>query len=134
MPPRSRSTLHYVLRPRPPRRVRHRAGLLAGRSRLGLWQRLLRYPADDDDPRLSRHEAASQYALLARTNRLSLLGVRRTRRIGQDNEFERLRDYTIDDNYKHIDWRAPPGGENSRSRTTRPVKASGSCSSSIAAG
>ncbi len=47
-----------------------------------------------------------QYALLARTNRLSLLGVRRTRRIGQDNEFERLRDYTIDDNYKHIDWRA----------------------------
>ena len=47
----------------------------------------------------------SQYALLARTNRLSLLGVRRTRRIGQDNEFERLRDYTLDDNYKHIDWR-----------------------------
>jgi uncharacterized protein (DUF58 family) len=47
-----------------------------------------------------------QYALLARTNRLSLLGVRRARRIGQDNEFERLRDYTIDDNYKHINWRA----------------------------
>ena len=35
-----------------------------------------------------------EYALLARTNRLSLLGVRRTRNIGQDNEFERLRDYT----------------------------------------
>ena len=48
----------------------------------------------------------NEYALLARTNRLSLLGVRRTRRIGQDNEFERLRDYTIDDNYKHINWRA----------------------------
>ena len=44
--------------------------------------------------------------MLARTNRLSLLGVRRTRRIGQDNEFERLRDYTLDDNYKHIDWRS----------------------------
>ncbi len=47
-----------------------------------------------------------EYALLARTNRLSLMGVRRTRRIGQDNEFERLRDYTLDDNYKHIDWRS----------------------------
>jgi uncharacterized protein (DUF58 family) len=34
------------------------------------------------------------------------MGVRRTRKIGQDNEFERLRDYTPDDNYKHIDWRA----------------------------
>ena len=47
----------------------------------------------------------SEYAVLARTNRLSLMGVRRTRRIGQDNEFERLRDYTQDDNFKHIDWR-----------------------------
>ena len=32
--------------------------------------------------------------------------MRRTRQIGQDNEFERLRDYTLDDNYKHIDWRS----------------------------
>ena len=47
-----------------------------------------------------------QYALLARTNRLALLGVRRTRNIGQDHEFEPLRDYTVDDNYKRIDWRA----------------------------
>jgi uncharacterized protein (DUF58 family) len=31
--------------------------------------------------------------------------MRRSRKIGQDNEFERLRDYTQDDNYKHIDWR-----------------------------
>jgi len=46
------------------------------------------------------------YALLARTNRLSLIGVRQTRRIGQDSDFERLRDYTPDDNYRHIDWRS----------------------------
>jgi len=48
----------------------------------------------------------SEYDLLARTNRLSLLGMRRSRSIGQDNEFERLRDYTQDDNFKHIDWRS----------------------------
>jgi uncharacterized protein (DUF58 family) len=40
----------------------------------------------------------SEYALLARTNRLNLIGVRRTRRIGQDSDFERLRDYSRDDN------------------------------------
>jgi uncharacterized protein (DUF58 family) len=34
------------------------------------------------------------------------MGVRRTRRVGLDNDFERLRDYTPDDNYKHLDWRA----------------------------
>jgi uncharacterized protein (DUF58 family) len=48
----------------------------------------------------------ADYALLARTNRLSLIGVRRTRRIGQDSDFERLRDYTRDDTYRHIDWRS----------------------------
>ena len=48
----------------------------------------------------------ANYALLARTNRLSLIGVRRTRRIGQDSDFERLRDYSRDDNYRHIDWRS----------------------------
>jgi uncharacterized protein (DUF58 family) len=48
----------------------------------------------------------AEYALLARTNRLSLIGVRKTRKAGQDNNFERLRDYTQDDNYKHIDWRS----------------------------
>ena len=67
---------------------------------------MLVYPVETRDARLSRHEAvAASTPLLARTNRLNLLGVRRTRRIGQDHEFERLRDYTIDDNYKHIDWR-----------------------------
>ena len=51
-------------------------------------------------------EQLSEYAVLARTNRLSLMGVRHSRKIGQDHDFERLRDYTPDDNYKHIDWRA----------------------------
>ncbi len=48
----------------------------------------------------------AEYAILAKTNRLSLIGVRNTRRIGQDNNFERLRDYNQDDNFKHIDWRS----------------------------
>ena len=39
-------------------------------------------------------------------NRLALLGVRRTRKVGQDNEFERLREYTRDDHYKNINWRS----------------------------
>ena len=91
----------------PPRRVRHRSrSTSAARSRLGFWQRLLDYPAATTVHVYPDMQQLSQYALLARTNRLSLLGVRRTRRIGQDHDFERLRDYTIDDNYKHIDWRA----------------------------
>lgn len=79
---------------------------LRARSRLGLWQRLLDYDVSSLIHVYPDMKQLSEYALLARTNRLNLLGVRRTRRIGQDNEFERLRDYTPDDNYKHIDWRS----------------------------
>ncbi len=104
--PRSRSTLHYVLRPRRRGAFRIDRAHLRVRSRWGLWQRILSYPVET---RLSIYpdiKQLSQYALLARTNRLSLMGVRRTRRVGHDHDFERLRDYTRDDNYKHLDWRA----------------------------
>ena len=105
-PPRSRSVLHYVLRPRRRGAFAVEEVYLRARSRLGFWQRLLQYPAATMIHVYPDMKQLDQYALLARTNRLSLLGVRRTRRIGQDNEFERLRDYTIDDNYKRINWRA----------------------------
>ncbi|NQU24144.1 MAG: DUF58 domain-containing protein [Candidatus Nealsonbacteria bacterium] len=102
----SRSTLRYMLRPA------HRGAFmleqihLQVRSRLGFWQRQLDYMVASAIHVYPDMKQLGQYALLARTNRLSLLGVRRTRRIGQDHDFERLRDYTIDDNHKHIDWRA----------------------------
>jgi uncharacterized protein (DUF58 family) len=104
--PRSRTMLHYLLRPRRRGAFTAERVYLRARSRLGLWQRLLECPAATVIHVYPDMKQLSQYALLARTNRLSLLGVRRTRRIGHDNEFERLRDYTIDDNYKHINWRA----------------------------
>ncbi|MGA2034934.1 MAG: DUF58 domain-containing protein [Thermoguttaceae bacterium] len=104
--PQTRTVLSYTLRP-----SRRGAFVLGNahlrvRSRLGLWQRLIDCPANTTIHVYPDLKQLDQYALLARTNRLRLLGVRRVRRIGQDHDFERLRDYTIDDNYKHIDWRA----------------------------
>jgi uncharacterized protein (DUF58 family) len=48
----------------------------------------------------------ARYTVLARRDRLAALGVRRSRRLGTDNEFERLRDYLEGDEPRHIDWRA----------------------------
>ena len=103
---RSRATLKYQIKS-----TRRGAFTLAKvyvrvRSLLGLWERLLDYPVETVIHVYPNMKQLSDYALLARTNRLSLLGVRRNRKIGQDNEFERLRDYSLDDNYKHIDWRS----------------------------
>lgn len=104
--PRSRSTVHYELQA-----TRRGAFVLdkvhlCVQSRLGLWLRYFQYPMDATVHVYPDMKQLAEYEVMARTNRLSLLGVRRTRKIGQDNEFERLRDYSRDDNPRHIDWRS----------------------------
>ncbi len=104
--PRSRSVFRYELKPS--RRGAFQLERVYARvqSRLGLWNSYRDYPVETTINVYPDMQQLSEYAVLARTNRLSLMGVRRTRRIGQDHEFERLRDYSPDDNYKHIDWRS----------------------------
>ncbi|HVX30160.1 MAG TPA: DUF58 domain-containing protein, partial [Nitrolancea sp.] len=50
--------------------------------------------------------AIQRYDLLAQRGRLAELGVHRTRYLGRGNEFERLRDYQPDDEYRRINWKA----------------------------
>jgi len=76
------------------------------RSPLGLWHAFRAHPAADTLHVYPALRQIGRYALYARTNRMSLLGVRHSRRIGTDNEFERLRDYASDDQFRAIDWRA----------------------------
>ena len=102
----SRSVLNYQLRPLRRGAFKLTKIYLQVRSRMGFWRRFLDYPQSSLINVYPDMKQLSQYAMLARTNRLTQIGVRRTRRVGQDHEFERLRDFTIDDNYKHIDWRS----------------------------
>lgn len=51
-------------------------------------------------------KALSKFMLLARKSHLGLLGIRQMKRIRGDQEFDRLRDYTRDDEYRRIDWKA----------------------------
>ncbi|MEM7331442.1 MAG: DUF58 domain-containing protein [Chloroflexota bacterium] len=47
-----------------------------------------------------------RYDLFLKKNRLQELGLRSTRQFGEGSEFERLREYTPDDEYRRIDWKA----------------------------
>lgn len=103
---RSRAEMHYEFKP-------HRRGAFVlgaihvrARSRWGLWKRYFSFPCESTVHVYPDMKQLAEYSILARTNRLSLMGVRRSRKVGQDHDFERLRDYSLDDNYKHIDWRA----------------------------
>jgi uncharacterized protein (DUF58 family) len=51
-------------------------------------------------------EEVNRYELMARRSRLSELGIHRSRLVGRGTEFERIREYTPDDEYRHVDWKA----------------------------
>ena len=104
--PRSRTTVNYDLQASRRGAYQLREVQVRARSLLGLWQRFLRYPLEAAIHVYPDMQQLAKFALLARTNRLSMMGVRRTRKVGGENDFERLRDYTLDDNHKFIDWRS----------------------------
>lgn len=75
-------------------------------SRLGLWQRAITLPVSTRVRVYPDVHQIARYTVLARRDRLSVLGLKTSRRLGSDNEFERLRDYIDGDDPRHLDWRA----------------------------
>lgn len=102
---RSRLRLEYHVTPQRRGTLHFETIYLRVESRWKLWSRILRYPVPQELRVYPALKQISRYALYARRNQMSLLGVRRVRRVGFENEFERLRDYTPDDQFKFIDWR-----------------------------
>ena len=47
-----------------------------------------------------------QYELLAMSNNLTEMGIKRIRRIGNNTDFELIKDYIVGDDYRTINWRA----------------------------
>jgi uncharacterized protein (DUF58 family) len=105
LPGRNRLRVDYILTPQRRGTYRLEYVYLRVESRWKLWCRTIRLAVPDELRVYPALKQIGRYALYARQNRMSLLGVRRVRRVGFENEFERLRDYTPDDQFKFIDWR-----------------------------
>ncbi|MFO0797612.1 MAG: DUF58 domain-containing protein [Gemmataceae bacterium] len=76
------------------------------RSTFGLWELPATEPAEGESrvyPNLSQLE---RYHLLARSDRLAALGIRRVRFRGGSTEFESLREYAPGDDVRQLDWMA----------------------------
>jgi uncharacterized protein (DUF58 family) len=105
LPPRAKVTFRRRVTGRRRGVFHFRKTYVEALSPLKFWRRHYFVAVEDRVNVYPDMKQLSEYAILARTDRLSLIGVRRTRRAGQDSDFERLRDYSPDDNYRHIDWR-----------------------------
>ena len=114
-PGREQSAVYHV---QPHHRGRNRFGrlYLRCRSRLGLW--FLHDERDLDQPvRIYPDiKAVHGVELLARRNRLAEAGVRLSRIRGRGNDFDRLREYRREDEYRSIDWKATARHQNLISR------------------
>lgn len=73
---------------------------------LGLIKRRIKLGNTLDLPCYPSFIQLRKYLLMATTNRLEEIGVKRIRRIGNTLEFERIRDYSKGDEFRFINWKA----------------------------
>jgi len=118
--PMGETTIKYRLRPT-------KRGIYGfGRVRifastiLGLVQRRFTCCEAQDVKVYPSYLMLRQYELLAMSNNLTEMGIKRIRRIGHNTDFEQIRDYVAGDDFRTINWRAtarrsvsatPQGGE-----------------------
>lgn len=98
--------LAYALTP--PKRGDYGFGdlYLRWQSPLGLLRRQHRFEASEDVKVYPNLVDVKKYDLMLRKNRLWELGLRNAKIFGSGTEFERLRDYQPDDEYRRINWKA----------------------------
>ncbi|MEZ4318120.1 MAG: DUF58 domain-containing protein [Myxococcota bacterium] len=105
VPPGSEAELEYLLTI--PRRGRHAFGPITVRwsSPLGLWERQKRFDAPQEVRVYPDFGQLRSWGVDARLTE-ERVPVRSRRRLGGENEFQRLRPYVAGDPYRHIDWKA----------------------------
>jgi uncharacterized protein (DUF58 family) len=104
-PLKSRYRVYYV---EPHHRGPTRYGdiYLRSRSRLACWAFFDQRPAEVPVRVYPDIQAVHGIELLARRNRLAETGLKLSRLRGRGTEFDRLRDYRREDEFRHIDWKA----------------------------
>ncbi len=104
--PWTATTLSYSTRPLARGRYEFGDFYVRGRSQFGLsyWQR--RIPARQPVSVYPNILQVRHYQLLVRQDRLAQAGFFPQRRWGPGTEFESLRDYVPDDDFRFIDWKA----------------------------
>ena len=98
-------TIHYRLRPT--QRGEYSFGFLnIFVSFLGFFERRIIQQQEISIKTYPSYLQMRQYTLLATTNQLHQMGVKRIRRIGATTEFENIKPYSRGDEYRSINWKA----------------------------
>ena len=101
-----RSVVRYTLRPA--KRGVYSFGhiRLFARTAIGMVERRFTQGEPVDVKVYPSYLMLSRYELLAMSNNLNELGIKRIRKVSQQTDFEQIRDYVQGDEYRSINWKA----------------------------
>lgn len=103
---RQHKLLTYLLKPL--KRGEYDFGMIRvfAQSSLGLLSRRYNFKEEEVLPVYPSFLQMRQYELMAISNRLDELGVKKIRRLGNSMEFEQIKTYVAGDDYRNINWKA----------------------------
>lgn len=104
--PKESLTLTYILRPTVRGEYKFSNINLFISSKVGLVQRKIVFQAEQSVVVLPSFLQMKKFAFLAISNRLDEYGVKKIRKRGASLEFEQIKEYTIGDDYRSINWKA----------------------------
>jgi uncharacterized protein (DUF58 family) len=106
LPSGKSKTITYHLRP--VKRGEYRFGALNVfvSTIFGLASRRYRFDGDRMVPVYPSYMQMRQYELMAISNRLTELGIKKIRRIGHNREFEQVKEYVSGDDIRTVNWKA----------------------------
>ncbi|MBI3864579.1 MAG: DUF58 domain-containing protein, partial [Planctomycetia bacterium] len=104
-PRKARYRVYHVV-PHHRGQTKFRDVFLRSRSRLGFWTFFDQRKAAREIRVYPDIQAVRGIELLARRNRVAETGLKLSRLRGRGSEFDRLREYRREDEYRHIDWKA----------------------------
>ena len=104
--PRGEATIRYELTPTQRGVYGFGRVRVFVRTRLGLAERRFTLCEPVDVKVYPSYMMLRQYELLAMSNNLTEMGIKRIRRIGHNTDFEQIKGYVDGDDYRTINWRA----------------------------
>jgi uncharacterized protein (DUF58 family) len=104
--PRQRKLINYILRPTKRGEYQFGAIRVFVRSPLGLVSRRYNFDQAETLPVYPSFLQMRKYELMAISDHLSELGIKKIRRLGHSMEFEQVKNYVQGDDYRTINWKA----------------------------
>jgi uncharacterized protein (DUF58 family) len=104
--PRQRKLINYVLRPTKRGKYKFGAIRVFVSTALGLVSRRYNFDQAETLPVYPSFLQMRKYELMAISNNLSEIGIKKIRRLGHSMEFEQVKNYVQGDDYRTINWKA----------------------------